>query len=634
MNHLRRFIIPLIAVAFFFVPLMTSNEYYVHSVMAKVCVYVILVAGLDLVVGYSGNVSVGHAGLFAVGAYTTAILMWRLDVPFPLAALAGIVLGAAFGLLLGVPALRLSGPYLAMTTIAFGLIIQTVINESVWLTNGSQGIRNIPVLQYGPINFEGNNLFYLVYPLMLLSLVGVHRLVTSYWGRAFEALKESAVAAECSGISRYRYKLSAFVLSAALAGLAGALFVHIDKYIGPPTFSLQLSILFLIALIFGGTRSVLGNIIGTFIVVVLPDVFNNIAEYQLMIFGGLLLFSLYFMPGGIAGLLRSLASRLFPEPRLATPTTEAATPEATSERVAEPARENEAGTIEAVATRSITATAGSSDGHALLETNELTIAFGGLVAVNKLEMRILPGEVHALIGPNGSGKSTTVNLLSGVYRPTGGHILFAGKHIERAAPHTVSRTGISRTFQNVALFGEMTVLENVLVGLHHTFHGGLLHVLFRTPRALREEREARARAQSLLDFVGLGRLAAERARNLPYGQQRLLEMARALAQDPALILLDEPAAGLTSGEIAVVDDLIDKLKARGLSILLIEHHMDLVMAVADEITVLDFGKKIAEGAPDEIQQNERVISAYLGTTVHDRTGLAATGTGEIAPTDA
>jgi branched-chain amino acid transport system permease protein len=265
--------------------------------------------------------------------------------------------------------------------------------------------------------------------------------------------------------------------------------------------------------------------------------------------------------------------------------------------------------------------------------NNLTIAFGGLVAVNGLDMRILPGEVHALIGPNGSGKSTTVNLLSGVYTPTGGNIRFAGENIDRAAPHAISRLGISRTFQNVALFGDMTVLENVLVGLHHSFHGGLLHVLFRTPRAVREEREARERARSLLAFVGLEHLADQHARNLPYGQQRLLEIARALAQDPALILLDEPAAGLTSGEIAVVDDLIDKLKAQGLSILLIEHHMDLVMAVADEITVLDFGKKIAEGAPSEIQQNERVISAYLGTTVHDGTGRGI-GKGEIASADA
>ncbi len=251
---------------------------------------------------------------------------------------------------------------------------------------------------------------------------------------------------------------------------------------------------------------------------------------------------------------------------------------------------------------------------ALLETSELTIAFGGLVAVKNLDLRIAPGEVRALIGPNGSGKSTTVNMLSGVYRPTSGGIRFAGRSLDRLAPNEVSRIGIARTFQNVALFGEMTILENVLVGLHHTFRGNLLHVLFNTPRARREEREARARAEALLQFVGLGRFPSQqRARNLPYGQQRLLEIARALAQDPALILLDEPAAGLTSGEIEVVDELIDKLKARGLSVLLIEHHMNLVMAVSDQITVLDFGQKIAEGKPEEVQSNERVLSAYLGT---------------------
>lgn len=629
MRHLRRYGIPLVAVLLLFIPLVSSNEYYVHSVLAKVCIYVIVVAGLDLVVGYSGDVSVGHAGLFAVGAYTCAILITRLDVSFPLAAIAGILLSAAFGILLGVPALRLTGPYLAMTTIAFGLIIQTFVNESVWLTEGSQGIRNIPRLQYGPVNFEGNNLYFLVYPLMALSLLVVHRIVTSYWGRAFEALKDSAVAAECSGISRYRYKLSAFVISAALAGLAGALFVNIDKYIGPPTFSLQLSILFLIALIFGGTRSILGNVLGTFIVVMLPDVFNNIAEYQWMIFGGLLLFSLYFMPGGVAGLLVRTIGNIPKRLRLATPSTDAGAPEAVPEQRAARERQRRAATVDPVVPRALAA----ADGAALLETEELTIAFGGLLAVNGLNLRIRAGEVHALIGPNGSGKSTAVNLLSGVYRPTAGRIRLAGSPIERAAPHTISMLGIARTFQNVALFGNMTALENVLVGLHHTFGGGLLHVIFRTPRARREESMARARAQALLDFVGLGHLAAESARNLPYGQQRLLEIARALAQDPALILLDEPAAGLTSGEIAVVDELIDKLRDRRLAILLIEHHMDLVMAVANEITVLDFGKKIAEGAPAEIQRNERVISAYLGTTVHGQ-ATPAPAASETAKADA
>ncbi|HEX7418575.1 MAG TPA: branched-chain amino acid ABC transporter permease, partial [Thermoanaerobaculia bacterium] len=259
-SRIGRWVIGTLAVLFLFVPLVSSNQYYVHSVLAKVCIYTIVIAGLDLVVGYSGDVSVGHAGLFAAGAYTTAILMWKLHFSFWTAAPLGIVMGALFGLLLGVPALRLSGPYLAVATIAFGLIVQTVVNEAVPLTNGSQGIRDIPPLRLGTISLDGNRFYYVVYPLMILSLIAVHRVATSYWGRAFEALKENTVAAECSGISRYRYKLSAFILSAALAGLAGALFVHIDDYIGPPTFSLQLSILFLIGLIFGGTRSIIGNV--------------------------------------------------------------------------------------------------------------------------------------------------------------------------------------------------------------------------------------------------------------------------------------------------------------------------------------------------------------------------------------
>jgi branched-chain amino acid transport system permease protein len=609
-----RFALPLLAVAGGLLPLLTANEYYVHSVLSKVCVYTIVIAGLDLVVGYSGDVSVGHAGLFAAGAYTTAILMWKLAVPFPLAALAGIAMGALFGLVLGVPALRLSGPYLAVATIAFGLIVQTFVNEAVSLTNGSQGIREIPPLRYGPIDFEGNHLYYLVYPLMVLSLLAVHRLAVSYWGRAFAALKENAVAAECSGISRYRFKLGAFVLSAAFAGLGGALFVHIDKYIGPPTFSEQLSILFLIALIFGGVRSIAGNLIGTFLVIVLPDVFNQVADYQLMIFGGLLLFTLYFVPQGIAGVLQAIARRFLRGRaglrRLTTPRREAAA--GGSRESGEPGATG----VDPIVTRTLAGLTPEGRGAGVLTTHDLTIAFGGLVAVNKLNLELRAGQVHALIGPNGSGKSTTVNLLSGIYRPTAGHIRLAGQGIERLAPNLISRRGVSRTFQNVALFGEMTALENVLVGLHHTFKGGLLPVLLGSRQARREERQARLRAQALLELAGIGDLAAERARSLPYGKQRLLEIARALAQDPAVILLDEPAAGLTSGEIAAVDELIDALRARGIAILLIEHHMDLVMAVSDEVTVLDFGQEIAHGKPEQVQRDERVVSAYLGTTVH------------------
>ena len=626
MHLLRRLFLWVLAVACLFVPLLTKNEYIVRSVLTSACVYVILLAGLDLVVGYSGDVSVGHAGLFAVGAYTSAILVSKLHWPWLATVPAAMALTAVFGLALGVPALRLSGPYLAVATIAFGIIVQTIINESVELTNGTQGIRDIPRLRFAGLNLDGNNFYYLAYPVMLLALLGKHRLVTSYWGRAFEALKENGLAAECSGISRYRFKLAAFVLSAVLAGLAGALFIHITRYCGPETFTLTLSILFLIMLIFGGTRSIAGNILGALVAVYLPDFLLHAPEvrlgpdtvvqfaaYQQLFFGVLLLFTLFFLPGGVVGLFRGAARRFLPaglRPGRPGDTHGPESPDA-ARRAAAPLG------VQALYLRPLPA-AGDATAPPMLATEALTIRFGGLTAVNKLELDVRPGEVHALIGPNGSGKSTTVNLLSGVYRPTSGRILFAGQPTAGLVPDRISRAGIARTFQNVALFGDMTVLDNVVVGLHHTFQKvGLLGVLLATPRARREERAARARAQLLLDFVGLGDLAAERARNLPYGRQRLLEIARALAQDPALILLDEPAAGLTSGEIEDVDAIIRRIKAAGLSILLIEHHMDLVMNVSDRITVLDFGQKIAAGPPAQIQRDARVISAYLGAPAEE-----------------
>ncbi len=600
---LLRRLTPLLLLLPLLIPRAIDNSYYVGMV-SRILVYTMLVASLDLVVGYLGDVSIGHAGLFAIGAYTVAVLTagpalntdaystiqhWP-QLPFLVALLPAILLSAFAGFLLGFPALRSSGPYLAVITIVYGLIIYTFINEQEGLTNGTKGITLTP-LHLGGLKLSGSNYLYVVYPALVLVLFVVHNVTHSFWGRAFEAIKYSAVAAECCGISRSYFKVSAFVLSAAVAGVAGAFFSQLDSYVAPNTFEYSFSVEFLIALIFGGVRSIAGNLVGAALVVVLPDLFSGFADYRLMVYGSVLLVMLYFFPEGVVGLVRRGWLRFRP-------------PEHAAERAA---LDQQSTGMEALPRSAM-----PGEGMAL-RLEGLQMKFGGLTALRDLDLEVPPGSVRGLIGPNGSGKSTTVNVLTGLYTPTAGQMFCFGRDLAPLKTHQRARAGIARTFQNLQLFGDLTVLENVMVGLHPSFKASLAEVAFRLPRARREEAQARVRAYALLRFVGLEQAAFDKARNLAYGQARLLEIARALALAPTLLLLDEPAAGLTSGEIQAINLLIQRIKAAGVSILLIEHHMDMVMAVSDDVSVLDFGKKIAEGRPKLIQENPAVVEAYLGT---------------------
>ncbi len=577
----------------------TMNN-YISNILVTILITIIMTASLNVTTGLLGQLALGHAGFMAIGAYTSAIFTKTVALQFSLSLPISLVLGglvaALFGMLIGIPALRLQGDYLAIITLGFGEIIRVII-ENLEITGGAAGLTRITRMSRAFSEDRALSSviqFSLVFWITVLIIASIFTLGRSRHGRAIISIRENVIAAEATGIPTTRYKLLAFTIAAFFAGIAGGLFAHQTSILNAKNFGFNKSIEYLVMVVLGGMGSITGSIIASIVLVALPEMLRGLAEYRLVIYSLLLIVMMLFRPSGLLGTrefsmlsfwesLERLWKRLFKRKDVPT-------------RMPFQPRYD------------------VWEDKPVLEVSKLGISFGGLRAADNVNLCLMNDEIVGLIGPNGAGKTTIFNMLTGVYVPTEGEICLLGKRMNGQQPHDITRDGIARTFQNIRLFKSMSVLDNIKVAFHSRMLYSTLSGILRDNACLSEERGIDIRARELLRVFQMEDVADVQASALPYGQQRKLEICRALASNPKVLLLDEPAAGMNPMETSELMQTIKTIRNRfSVAILLIEHDMKLVMGICERIYVLNYGKIIAEGTPEQIRNNPEVIAAYLGS---------------------